>query len=154
MGTFFDPGNPDDQNLLHSSVRDHDELYTVADKVEWEILDHFSQRDMQSIGTYSAFFEYENGSDPDRKIKVRLYGYDQDTPADSRQDLKEALRRTIADVTSYILRNYNNAPGVQSKSQGRRSWATNNTFPTVDEWPDGWAAKLKNFNARIPQYGI
>lgn len=152
--TFFDPSNPSDLSLLHSSVRDHDELYDVADKVEYEVLDRYRQRDMERVSTYEAFFEYEFGRDPNDEIKVRLVGYDAETPADSEAGLKEALRRTIAEVVSWVLRNYDTQSDVSSIQQGQRSITYSGNAPTWESFPDGWDRYLKNYDASIKSYGI
>ena len=154
MADFFDINPVADQSLLHSSIRDDAELQNVVDQVEWEIIDYFRQRENQSLATYADFFEYESGASLDRDIKVRLVGYDQATPTDSRDDLQEALRRTIADITTWVLRNYSNPQGVQSKSLSKRSYTATGVIPTWREWPDGWKSKLRNFDAKIPSYGI
>lgn len=152
--TFFDPSNPSDLSLLHSSVRDHDELYDVADKVEYEVLDRYRQRDMERVSTYEAFFEYEFGRDPNDEIKVRLVGYDAETPEDSEAGLKEALRRTIAEVVSWVLRNYDTQSDVSSIQQGQRSITYSGNAPTWESFPDGWDRYLKNYDASIKSYGI
>ncbi|NIT56781.1 MAG: hypothetical protein GWN00_11275, partial [Aliifodinibius sp.] len=99
---------------LHSSIRTHDELDNVIDQIEWEIIEFYSQRNGLGVANYEDFFRYENGADPDNEIKVRLVGYDQTTPTDSTADLKTALKRTIADVASYVLRNYSVTQDVTS----------------------------------------
>lgn len=154
MANFFDTSVQADLNLLHSSIREHDELDNIVDKVEWEIIELFTQREGQNRGTWQDFFEYENGNDPNNELKVRLVGYDSTTPTDSDADLKEALKRTIARVTSWVLRDYNNAQGVTSISQGQRSVSYAGSVPSWQEWPDDWDRLLHNYDARIPNYGI
>lgn len=154
MANFFDTSAQADLNLLHSSIREHDELDNIVDKVEWEIIELFTQREGQNRGTWQDFFEYENGNDPNNELKVRLVGYDSTTPTDSDADLKEALKRTIARVTSWVLRDYNNAQGVTSISQGQRSVSYAGSVPSWQEWPDDWDRLLHNYDARIPNYGI
>jgi len=153
MSVFFDVTDANDLNLLHADVRAEDELSNVVNKVEWEILDAFSQRDKQGLTTVQAFFEYESGRDPNDEILVRLAGYDQTTPSDSDEGLKEALRRTIADIVSTLMRGYENEHGIQSIRQGQRS-VTYGMVPTWDRWPSGWDRRLKNYDARIKPYGI
>lgn len=155
MSDFFDPTKDADTDLLHSDVRDHTELSKVVDKVEWELINAFSQRDMQGLSTVQAFFHYESGVDPNDEIKVRLTGYDEDTPADSEDGLKEALRRTIAEIVSWVLRNYDYPQGgVQSKTQGKRSISYVRSIPDWRQWPGGWDRHLKNYDARLQPYGI
>lgn len=152
MATFFDI--PADNNLLHASVRDSSELTNVVNQVEWEILNAFSQRDMERVGTYEAFFEYESGRDPQDEIKVRLVGYDAEVPADSDAGLKEVLKRTIADIASWVLRNYDSNSDVQMIKQGQRAITYSGIAPTWDQFPRGWDNRLQNYDARIKNYGI
>ena len=152
--TFFDPTKPEDISLLHSSVRDHEELFDVSDRVEYEVLERYKQRDMERVSTYEAFFEYEFGRDPSQEIKVRLVGYDAETPADSEEGLKEALRRTIAEVVSWVLRNYDTQSDVSSIRQGSRSITYSGNAPTWESFPRGWDRLLKNYDASIKNYGI
>lgn len=153
MADFFDITKPEDYYLLHSSVRDHTEAGTVANKVEWEVLDAFKFRDMQQRSNWDAFFEYESGADPNEVIKVRLVGYDAETPSESNADLKEALRRTIAEVVEWVLLGYNQTSEVKSESLGRWS-ATYGSVPSYKDFPAGWKNKLKNFDASWETYSV
>ena len=150
MADFFDINPVADQSLLHSSIRDDAELQNVVDQVEWEIIDYFRQRESLRSDIVSG----KENLTSTQSINVMLIGYDQATPTDSRDDLQEALRRTIADITNWVLRNYSNPQGFQSKSQGNRSYTATGVIPTWREWPDGWKSKLRNFDAKIPSYGI
>lgn len=152
--TFFDTNAQNDLDLLHSSVRSHNELDNVVEQVEWKILDHYKQRKGLGVANNADFFRYESGSDPDNEIKVRLVGYDQDTPADSEDDLKEQLRRAIGKAASWVLRNYDNPQGAQSITQGKRSVSYGVTVPDWEQFPSGITGLLKNFDARISAYGI
>jgi hypothetical protein len=125
-----------------------------VDKAEWEIIQAFSQRDMQGLTTFEAFFYYESGVDPRDVIKVRLLGYDEETPSESEAGLKEVFRRTIADIASWALRSYNNSKGVQSIQQGQRSVTYQDVMPSFNSFPQGWDRRFKNYDARIMPYGI
>ncbi len=152
MADFFTL--PQDENLLHSSVRDNAELQNIVDQVEFEMIEAFKQRDMQRLTTYEQFFEYEFGRDPLDRIKVRLVGYDEDDPNSSDEDLKELLKRTIAKVTSWVLRNYDNADKAQMIKQGQRSISYAGVVPSYKDWYSGWDNMLHNYDARIKNYGI
>lgn len=154
MAVFFDLSDQKHFEMLHSSVRDSDDLQSVVDSVEWEVINAFSQRDMEGLGTYEAFFEYEFGRDPNDEIKVRLAGYDSANPGDSDSGLKEALSRTIAEIVNWKIRNYDNPDGVESIRQGDRSISYSGHSPSFDQFPTGWDRRLKNYDARISPYGI
>lgn len=148
---FFNPNNEDDLNLINSKVRDHPELASVASQVEWEVIDAYRQRD-QGRTNWNAFFELERGGDPSRGLKVRLIGYDPDNPEKSDEGLKEALRRTIADIISKTLIDYDRT-GAISEQQGNRS-ITYARASSWREWPSGWRYRLTNYDARTATYGI
>ena len=153
MANFFNIEDQDDLNLLHSSVRGNSELGTVVDKVEWEVIDAFKFRDMQQRSNWDAFFEHESGADPNDEIKVRLIGYDADNPSDSIPELKDALRRTIADIVEWVILGYDQTSEVKSERLGR--WAvTYGRVPSYQEFPSGWKNKLKNFDASWETYSI
>jgi hypothetical protein len=155
MAIFFDINSAADIDLLHPSVRTDAEVPNQADRIEFEIIEFYKQRDMQGLATYEDFFRYERGADPTRELKVRLAGFDQTDPAQSEAGLKEALRRTIADVLSYVLRNMDAQNNVSSQSQGNRSIAyTTAGTVTWREFPSGWNRLLRNYDARIQGYGI
>lgn len=154
MADFFNIENADDLDLLHASVRDNAELGTVVDKVEWEIIDAFTQRDMQGLGTYQAFFDYEFGQDPNTELEVRLVGYNKETPAESNAGLKQAMRRTIADIASWAIRNYDNDNNVLNIKQGQRSITYSGVVPVYNDFPQGWDRRLSNYDARYKQYSI
>jgi len=148
--TFFDPNKPDDIALLHKSVRDSDELDAIASKVEYEVISFYRQR---KRSTYADFFKWEHGADPSRGFLVRLIGYDQDSPENSDEGLKDALRRTIAEVVSATLQNYT-SESVASIRQGQRSVTYRGASPDWRTWPDGWNRLLTGYDAREAVYGI
>lgn len=149
MADFFNTSNAEDLNLLHSTIRDHDEIEKVVDKVEWEVINHYKQRPQnrgrirsgkENLGTVNT-------------IEVMLIDFNEETPTDSPAGLKDALRRTIADVVSWILRNYSNDQAVKSKRQGQRS-VTFHGVPDARQWPSGWSYRLKNYDDREAVYAI
>jgi hypothetical protein len=155
MATFFDTTDINDQELLHKDVRLSEELDVMANLAENDVIEFYRQRDMQSLSTYQDFFRYEAGASPLTGIKVRLVGYNEAEPENSHPDLKEALRRTIAEVLSYRLRNYDNQTGIMSQSQGNRSVTfTAGTPASWRDFPHGWNLYLRNYDARIQGYGI
>ena len=150
MATFFDVTSQADLNLLHKSVRGDDELSNVVDQIEWELIDYFKQRPNVPIYFRTGL---ENLSTLN-EIVVKLFDYDSDSPENSGNDLKEALRRTIADIASWVLRNYDSPDKVQSITQGKRSVTYMGAVPSWRGWPDGWAKRLKNFDNREALYSI
>ena len=154
MYQFFNVDSADDLKLLHKSIRTNTELENIVEQIQWQIIEAFSQRDMQGLTTYEAFFKYEFGDNPRDVIKVRLLGYNEDDPEESEAGLKEAFRRTIAKIASWVLRNYSNPQDVRRIKQGQREVEYSGTVPTWENFPKGWDRLFKNYDARIQPYGI
>ena len=150
MAFFFDASKTEDLNLLHSSVRDNDEVFNVVDQVEYEMIEYFRQRPDMPIYFRSGL---ENLSSLNR-IRVRLIGYNEDDPAESSTQLKEAFRRAIAYVVSDVIRNYDNVLNATSIRQGQRSVTYNGKVPDVKDWPSGWKRFFKNYDDREAVYSI
>lgn len=146
MATYFDLAAAADVLLLHESVRDHNELARIASAVETDVINHYRERNERGLDRYTYY-----GSPTvapfvtsDGKYIVWLDGYKEDADeADTR--LKDALRRTIADVVSHRLRYYDEERGVQSWTQGRVS-VTFSGGGRDTEWPKGWSRRLAEFN--------
>jgi len=136
--------------LLHSSVRDHAELANVVDNVEYEILDYYKQRPSIPLTLQTG----RENLYTTNEIQVRLIDYDNDTPANSEQDVKDALKRTIAEITSWVLRNYDNMQNVKAISQGKRSIEFYGLAPSWRDFPKGWQRWLRNFDDREALYSI
>jgi len=150
MADFFDTSAQSDLDLLHSSIRNHSELDNVVDRVEHNVIDHYKQRKQ----VYHTVTGKENLYGTSREIEVMLLGYDEQTPVDSDADLKEALKYTIADIVSYVLRTYDRQSGVESIQQGKRSITYRRAASDSRSWQDGWSLPLRNFDERTPLYGI
>lgn len=150
MSVFFDTSKPEDVRLLHRSVRDSMELENVVEAVEYEILDYYKQRPSIPLSLQTG----RENLYTTNEVQVRLIDYDNDNPANSEADLKEALKRTIANVASWIIRNYNTGQGIGSIQQGKRSITYTGDAPTWDQWPSGWRRYLKNYDDREALYSI
>lgn len=147
---FFDVTVQDDLDLLHSAVRNDSELDNVIANVEYEILDYYKQRPSIPLGLQVGRENLYNTN----QVSVRLLGYDQDNPANSTQQLKDALKKTIAEVASWVIRNYNTPQNMQSIRQGKRSLSYHGRSPSWRDFPDGWQRWLSNFDDREARYSI
>lgn len=150
MAIFFDTGLQADLDLLHSSIRTDAEIDNVVDRVEYAVLDYYKQRP-------SIPLRLETGREnlySTNEINVRLIDYDNDTPANSEADLKEALKYTIADIASWVLRNYSNPQGAQTIKQGQRSITRMQAATDWTNWPDGWKRYLRNYDDREALYSV
>lgn len=133
--TYFDPSNGADRALLHEDVRSHSALYDVAGQAENEVI--------------RVYTDYDSDGEVD---EVRLAGYDSD-PALAGSALKDAIRRTIAEVVSWRLLHYDDDERAQSVSQGRRSVTYKDGGPSRF-WPKDWSRRLAGFDTTGPLYHI
>lgn len=147
---FFDPADADDLLLLHKAVRTNTELTNVINNVEYEILDYYKQRPSIPLSLRTGRENLYSTNE----ITVRLLHYNNTTPASSEQDVKDALKKTIAEVASWVLRNYDNEGKVSSVSLGRFSASYTGAMPTWREFPSGWNRWLGNFDDRQAVYSI
>ena len=147
---FFDTAEADDLALLHSSVRTDDELDNVIANVEYEILDYYKQRPSIPLQLRVGRENLYNVNE----VSVRLLDYNQDVPANTTQQLKDALKKTIAEVASWVLRNYSNSQNVASIQQGKRSVSYYGLSPSWKDFPSGWNRWLKNFDDKEARYSI
>lgn len=146
MASYFDISSAADLFLIHSSVRDHCELSQMAASVEDEIISQYRER---NVGGYTEYPYYSSQTGTpytttDGKYIIWLDGYKVDADeADTR--LKDAMRRTIADVISHRLKHYDDEPGIKSWTQGRRSVVY--AGDGIDaHWPKSWNKRLIEFN--------
>lgn len=147
---FFDLSS-DDLRLLHRDIRDHEELENVVDAIEYEVLDYYKQRPSIPLTLKTG----RENLYTTNEIQVRLIDYDNHNPSNSEQDLKDALKKTIAELTSWVLRNYDNTQGgVKSIQQGKRSITYMGVVPSWREFPSGWNRWLRNFDDREAVYSI
>jgi hypothetical protein len=147
---FFDTSKPDDLDLLHSSVRNNEEVSKVVANVEYEVLDYYKQRPSIPLQLQVGRENLYNTN----QVSVRLLDYNQDDPASSTQELKNALKKTIAEITSWVIRNYDNQQNVTSIQQGKRSISFYGLSPSWQNFPSGWQRWLKNFDDREARYSI
>jgi hypothetical protein len=124
--SWFDKQN--DAHLLHPSVREDDELDNAIDKAEYDIFNHFT----------------------DTKGEITLRGYDDD-PAKADVSLRDAVKRTIANMVSFRLRVYDNQEGVTAIQQGVRSvsWSQprmGGSAPGWGSYPEHWDKYLVPFD--------
>lgn len=138
MADYFNPNDSDDTDLLHPDVQGHSDLSRMAGIVEHEVIEQYAV--------------YTTGGDLD---EVLLLGYETDADdPDTGAKLKEALRRTIAEVISYRLRHQDKDPEVASYDQGGRGTEYRNNGSKEYRWPPNWDRRLVPFDERAPAYHV
>ena len=133
MATFFDTELTADVNLIHTRVRTDENLDTIVDTVERDVLLRFTIR--TGVNTY----------------RVELEGYDDTTPANSNAYLIEALRRTIGKVASHRLLHYDDDDSHMSESMADYSYSRGGNKLDPD-WPDSWESELSQFYAETERW--
>jgi hypothetical protein len=123
--SWFDISN--DLSLLHSSVRDNDELQAAIDRAEFD-----------------TFEKYTEDGD------VKLDGYNDD-PAQADERLLQAVKYTIADIVSFRLRSYDDDTDVTEERLGR--WSAKYAGSRGWEaFPSNWNTLLHKFDTRQKLY--
>ena len=145
---YFNPNQPPDRSLLHSSVRDHGELSHVAKQAERDVIARFTER-LGPTTLTSAQVEPYRYTTGDQRFRVNLAGYHADPAEADGYDadrgqwtgLAAALRLAIARVTSHRLRHYDQDEDVVSESRGERrvEYREGKVDPL---WPNGWRSSL------------
>lgn len=118
--SYFDL--PSDSDLIATDLQGHPRLQTVASGVEADIL---------------LRYRSDEGA-------IQLEGYDSD-PAAADEMLRDALKRTIADVANHRIRHERDTSDM-STSDGRRSRSPDARFDP--DWPKRWDSRLASFDQR------
>jgi len=143
----------DDKTLLHASVRDNSELQNVATQVEADILQHYRDR-LRYYNKDGVPIWFWNFGFPELRLPtdIKLRGYAPD-PANAEPGLKNALKKTIADVISHCLRYYDNDEGVTYERRGYRQ-TRYKKIPTKNDWPKNWDWRLAIYDSREKVYAV
>lgn len=142
MATYFNASDEADKLLISEEVRAHSDLYSVAAQVEMEVIEYFT--------SYCTVSAPVTGAEVVEKT-VELRGYNADS-ALAEAGLKDALRRTIADVVSHRLQYYDTDETLTSVRRGSRAWTRENGAVNKD-WPKNrWDWRLIPYDKRDPIY--
>lgn len=157
---YFDATDAYDKLLLHSSVRTDSEADRVAEQVETEIIDFYTEQGIlrfaQQDSNDGTYWYKEN----DQWFTILLWGY-KPAAADAngydatRSDWTgfcKAFRRTVAEVTSHRLRHYHAERGVTSETAGRESWTYSTARDT--DWPPNWRKYLRRYDKKPPVWSL
>jgi len=160
MANYFDTSDAADTGLLHPSIKTHADLSRVASAAEYDVIQAFTFKvngaasvyslqasGIQSSATENPYFY------PTEDFVVYLNGFKPDADdSNTSALLKDALRRTIADVITHRLFNIDSAGGnVIEEQRGRRRIKYAEAKDA--DWPDNWDQRLATFDLR-PKYRI
>lgn len=153
---YFNASDADDQRLLPPSVRASVESIDLAPVIEDEV-----------IAFYTQVFDYP--ITPDR-LRYRtatqiggttstrwvfLRGFTEDpNDADVDAALKIALKRTIARVIAWRVRQWRNDPILQSESTADGAKAKTRRSGAWEPLPEGWNDLLEPFDTREPLWMV
>ena len=157
MATYFDSTAQADKNLLPPEFRAATDLANVAADAEKDVIEQYAARSHYSW--YTARVNVNEGGAPELVntnlgIYVFLRGYKADAAhVDVDPDLKDALKRTVADVITWRLRQHNADPLVASQSSvdGKSTtWRDS----AVYLFPRGFDRRLRRFDLRELCWGM
>lgn len=157
MATYFDTQEQADQNLLPPEFRGAADLANVAVEAEKDVIEQYTDR--AHAWWYTARVMINEGGTPESvnanlSMYVFLRGYKADAAhAAVDPDLKDALKRTIAAVIAWRLRQRNADPLVasQSSADGKSTtWRDSAVFL----FPRGFDRRLRRFDLREPVWGM
>jgi hypothetical protein len=153
VATYFDSTQATDKNLLPPEFRSAADLANVAADVEKDVIGHYTEHGRDTLFRASRDFS-QPGEQVNENLSlwVRLRGYKADAAhADVDPDLRDALKRTIADVITWRLRQHNADPLMASESSDQRSKTWRDS--AVYTFPRSWDRRLRNFDLTEPVWG-
>lgn len=155
MATYYDASLQAHKDLLPPEQRAYADLANLATECEKDVIEQFTERARDSIYTAPSLVG-EGGEQvgaTDMQRYVRLRGYKADSAhADVDADLKDALKRTIADVLSWRIERRLRGQALSGTSVQGVSRAYIEAAAGL--WPRGWDRRLRTFDLRIPAWGI
>jgi hypothetical protein len=156
MANYFDYTQAGDKNLLLPAQRTNADLVNVAAEAEKDVIEQYTERAHYSWYTARLSLNAELAPEPvntNLGLYVFLRGYKQNAadPAVD-PDLKDALKREIADVISWRFRQRDVNTLTTSESDGAGKSVSlrpdsNATFPR------GFGRRLRRFDIREPVWG-
>jgi len=153
MATYFTSTDAGDLKLLPESMRGATaELVNISAVAERDVIRTFTRRESQfSILGFPTLAEVVNQN---IGLVVFLAGYKEDADhADTDADLKQALKETIADVTSWRFKRTNRDAGIASESTDVGKTVTWRK-KTASNFPPNFSWRLSNFDLREPAWGF
>lgn len=149
MASYFDPNVH--VTLIPSSLRDHDDLPTVSEQAERDVIAHFTTRYPASQELSSQFAEgpgylQANG------LTVCLQNFNPDSASCTDAGLVLALRDTVADVVKWRLSKTGESPLLTSVGANPGASKSFRSDVHHDFPPGGWTRRLGNWDIRVPVY--
>jgi hypothetical protein len=155
VATYFDATSTADKALIVASLRGHADLPTVAEQAEWDVIEHFTRQFPAAVDHVNNFYVgrgYHRGNG----VYVALEGFQPDADAveSAYQELKTALKWTIADVISWRLSKYGESPIVSSISPQNGPSKSFRDEVKSDFPPGQWERRVKRWDIRLTVYSI
>ena len=154
---YFNSGEAYDIALLADSVQSSSRIAVEAADIEAAIVNRYTESlKHRPIGLdYDEVYELSDGV---RGVFLRGYdpdvtladGYDA-TPANW-SGFAAAMRRTIADLISHRITNFNVDPSITSERRGARS--VTRSGPVNKKWPVDWDTRLSFYDLRVPNFHL
>lgn len=151
MTAYFVPAS--DKTLLPPEQQNYSDLAALATDVEADVIQQFTVRvtdTWYTIPSLVAAGGVQVGAAA-FGLYVMLLGYTVDA-ATADADLKDALKRTVADVVSWRIER--RMRGQALASSGVQGVSRAYIEASAGLWPRGWDRRLRRFNLRVPVWGI
>jgi hypothetical protein len=151
VSRYFDPDQPDDLRLvMPRELRESVDVADIALSVEKEVIEQFQQR----ITTHEWNVRLDPVGYPanlERRIFVMLEGYHPDADQ-AYGPLRDALKRTIADVVSWRIQMHRRDRAMIVETQGDRNRSYRRDAGEL--FPSQWEWRLRIFDLRQPPAAI
>lgn len=156
MATYFDATAPADKALLPPEQQSYTDLAALAVDVEQDVINEYTARAHYWFYTARLMASLEGTPEPVNtalSLYVYLRGYkvnSADVAVDV--DLKNALKRTIAEMISWRISR--RIRGETLASQSVQGVSRAYLAATAALWPKGWDRRLRHFDLREPCWGM
>lgn len=148
MASYFNVA--DDADLVSPDVRSSQDLQTVAEQAEKDVIRFYTRKEPGDASGWRTTFPEGTEVNAALGLHVYLLGYETDADdEDTDDDLKDALKRTIADVTSWRLQQNKLGFNVLAKSDGlggQNRRGREFRADALDKFPPGWNWRLRSFS--------
>jgi len=147
---YFDPTNEEHLKLLPTDMREASDLTNVAAEAEADVIQYFTSEDPPTSSLDYVELQDDDGYGIGRYVCLRGYATD---PTEAETFLQTAMRREIAGVIRWRLKQREKDPLIASESSGEFK---GRTFRNDAEqpFPPGFGRWLRPFDTRRPLESI
>ena len=147
---YYDATSAEHKKLLPTDLREASDLANVAAEAEADVIQHFISEDPPASSLDYVELQDDDGYGIGRYVCLRGYATD---PAEAETFLQTNMRREIAGVIRWRLKQREKDPLIASESSGEFK---GRTFRSDAEqpFPPGFGRWLRNYDTRRPLESI